>query len=1101
MNSKYIELLKKHISTHTARSAEDRSAVSYLESVLNPEGRINTSFASNDKWPNHDGMFEYVSNPDQSRRPEQNFVVQIKGTHDYTENNGIITYCLKSLSFPAYIAYEVTADPGILFIVLNPDIRGKKRIFWKYMSPSFIKTINFEQSSATIKLCPEDEIKDTDESIELFCKKLDQVVDTHLFLKKLDNEYLTKEDALKIIRYRCEEISMEIDSVSAHPELRDTISRRVVRALYDLCHSVLVLNAIKLGYTEINQKLAWEVSQFKPETKYLYNFLKGLKYIGIRIPEEGQAERLMLKYYNYLWEIRGFLKRNFDMKVLDNLSKFPLDMDTLDEEYYELVASNIEKADLTPNNVRVSRYYIQKIVPFYVNGERYFEITLQLAGLYATKYNRITVYSKQYISTRYSIQIAYTAAEIELWGIKNEIKILNNWKVAIDSVCLNKLAKMLMLHTKINRNYGEYVALMNFLSDTEMDLLQIINLSDERFQQVYNHIYSSTNTDDFGKVILKIRNNYAKPLNKLGKYTIRYVLLNLREEILETLLPNQYNNKCLSDELYITSKCYPFEQKPFISNLAGKRTSKGDIRDIMEIVDDIHEVERVQPYLRIEKLIGETGELFFDKKMIASNEAIKKYNYGLDAWERNNGFLINEKEGVVSIDSYESTTLFILKRLLELSHIPDKEQQKNNEKYLRECGIEFEDELKRIALKYLFVSSHVMLIYGAAGTGKTTLIKYISQMMNQSKKLFLTKTHTALQNLRRRVCDEEGNVRFSSIDSVVKSNESIDFDIVFVDECSTIDNRTMKALLEKVNEGTKLVFSGDIYQIESIEFGNWFYYAKNIINNKGASIELLHTWRTDNGELSSLWNEVREKKPIITEKLSMDGPFSENLGKGIFDLEDDEVVLCLNYDGKFGLNNINQYFQNANKKSKAFSWAEWIFKIGDRIIFLDTRRSSLLYNNLKGTIEDIVKTASSIVFTIDIRAYLTEEQCKYESFDYVENTDNGTRIRLEVIAWDDELSEEDRIKTVIPFQIAYAISIHKAQGLEYKSVKVVIPSGNAERITHSIFYTAITRAKEKLKIFWSAETMDAIVKSFTEQKVEHRTLQLIKDKLIVEGKC
>ena len=142
------------------------------------------------------------------------------------------------------------------------------------MSPSFLKTINFEQSNATIKLYPKDEIKDTDESIELFCEKLDQVVDTHLFLKKLDNEYLTKEDALKIIHYRCEEISMEIDSVCVQPELRDTISRKIVRGLYDLCHSVLVLNAIKLGYTDISQKLAWEVSQFKPETKYLYNFLK-----------------------------------------------------------------------------------------------------------------------------------------------------------------------------------------------------------------------------------------------------------------------------------------------------------------------------------------------------------------------------------------------------------------------------------------------------------------------------------------------------------------------------------------------------------------------------------------------------------------------------------------------------------------------------------------------------------------------------------------------------------------------------------------------------------------------------------------------------------
>lgn len=63
----------------------------------------------------------------------------------------------------------------------------------------------------------------------------------------------------------------------------------------------------------------------------------------------------------------------------------------------------------------------------------------------------------------------------------------------------------------------------------------------------------------------------------------------------------------------------------------------------------------------------------------------------------------------------------------------------------------------------------------------------------------------------------------------------------------------------------------------------------------------------------------------------------------------------------------------------------------------------------------------------------------------------------------------------------------------------MILSSNAEKITHSIFYTAITRAKDNLKIYWSAETMDSIVKSFTEQKEEHRTLQLIKNKLNIQN--
>ena len=101
--------------------------------------------------------------------------------------------------------------------------------------------------------------------------------------------------------------------------------------------------------------------------------------------------------------------------------------------------------------------------------------------------------------------------------------------------------------------------------------------------------------------------------------------------------------------------------------------------------------------------------------------------------------MISEKEGVVTIDSYESTTFFILKRLLDLSHIPNREQQKSNEKYLRECGIEFKDELKRIAMKYLFVSSQVMLIYGAAGTGKTTSNKIYFSNDEAIKKTVLGK--------------------------------------------------------------------------------------------------------------------------------------------------------------------------------------------------------------------------------------------------------------------------------------------------------------------------------------------------------------------------
>lgn len=235
----------------------------------------------------------------------------------------------------------------------------------------------------------------------------------------------------------------------ANSECRDKISKRILTQLYDLCYAVIILNAYKMEYACVSERLAWEVAQFSPETRYLCNFLKGLKYINHRIPKDGQAERLMLKYYNYLWEIRNFFKRDYNIDVLDNLESFPLNLDKVDSEYYVMVAKQIEDIDLTPRNVRVSRYYIQRITPFFVNGERYYEITLQLAGLYTTKFNRVTVYSKKTILTNYSIQIAYSETEIELWGIKNRIKVLNDWKVAIDPSCLNKFAKMLHMGKKL----------------------------------------------------------------------------------------------------------------------------------------------------------------------------------------------------------------------------------------------------------------------------------------------------------------------------------------------------------------------------------------------------------------------------------------------------------------------------------------------------------------------------------------------------------------------------------------------------------------------------------------------------------------------------
>lgn len=1093
-------LIERHVKTHTERSAQDNAAVSTLEFFFRSNGRINTAFASNDKWPNIDGTFEYVAEPDLSRRPKQNFFAQIKGTHSYREDNGIIKYSLQSLGFPATMAIGVTLDPGILFVVLDPDKRGAERVFWKYMSVDYINTIDFAQESTTVIFKPSEEIFNTDESVIEFCKKLNSIIEHHLFVNKLSSTQFNLEDIERIVKACDKSIVRSIDSIEHFGASRDEVSRDILPRLNDLCISALLQNSYNHGCAKPNLQLAYEQSQLDLNTKYLANFLRGLKYIDQRIPEDGQSERLMLKYYNFMWQIRKYFWENNKISILQNLENFPLNTDKLDNEYYRLVAEAIESADLSERSMGATMFYVQKKTPFYIGTERYYELTLQQASLYATKFNRITVYSKKNISTGYSITIGYTDATIDLWGIASNIKIVTNWRVSIAPACLNKLGKILKIDLNLNKKYGEYSALMIFLTNTGMTLLDLIDLKEISFNSVMESIYNKVNTNYFKTVLETLRDNFSAGCNTFWKNTIRFILINMNEDRINNVMPTAFSPAISNSSLNIARKCYPFEKNPMISNFAGSKSSNNDIAKIISAAGQEH-LKKVLPYLSIKNRIKNSGEIYFKASEIASDAEITAYNEYLDNWETHEGFNILQENGYVTIASYENTTLQILKKLLDLSKNGVNGQKELNAKFIKDHESQFKnvDITKQNAIKHAFVSSKLLLIYGAAGTGKTTLINYISDLMPKAKKLFLTKTHTAVQLLKRRIESSGSESVFICIDSFTRKVDLPDYDVIFVDECSTIDNRTMLKFLNKISTDSLIVLAGDIDQIESIDFGNWFYYAKNIITTPGSNVELLDTWRTQEENLLSLWDGVRNDDDRIIEKLVIDGPFSKEMGENIFDsYEPDEVVLSLNYDGKFGLNNINSYFQNANPNGEAVTWNEWRFKKGDKILFNDSSRFKYLYNNLKGIIRDIEKTDTQISFTIDVETIITEHQCKSDDIEYISIIDDKTRIRLTVYAInDDETSdEESAMKQIIPFQLAYAVSIHKAQGLEYESVKVVIPSVNAEKITKGVFYTAITRAKRKLTIYWSTETMDKIISGFSSERNGFQSLQIIKDKLV-----
>ncbi|MDD4113829.1 MAG: ATP-dependent RecD-like DNA helicase [Herbinix sp.] len=311
------------------------------------------------------------------------------------------------------------------------------------------------------------------------------------------------------------------------------------------------------------------------------------------------------------------------------------------------------------------------------------------------------------------------------------------------------------------------------------------------------------------------------------------------------------------------------------------------------------------------------------------------------------------------------------------------------------------------------------------------------------------------------------------------SNIDKSCDILILDECSTISNEDMKEIITYSNFKL-IIMAGDPYQIESITFGNWFEILINFVPKK-TYVFLEDTRRTENEELINLWDKVRRYDDNVQEYLAK-GKYCYNIDKNILEKNDEnEIILCLNYDGLYGINNVNRLIQQKNKNDSYFIGVNE-YKIGDPILFNENseKYEPLLFNNAKGIISNIIRKDEEYKFYIELDKSINELDL-VDGVSLVGISSNKNSI-IEIIIRGRTSSDNDNSEASIPFNISYAVSIHKSQGLEYDSVKIIIVDEIEEMITHNIFYTAITRTKNKLKIYWSPNTQQNILSSFTSGK-------------------
>ena len=845
--------------------------------------------------------------------------------------------------------------------------------------------------------------------------------------------------------------------------------------------------SVEFDYTSIQEGIKFVKS--RGNLKFLRKFHEYLQIVASHYTLDPEnSERVMLKYYEYLLKMKNYMYEKYSLDILENLNKFPLDIDKNTQEYYEKIAERVDNDRNNPTNN--DRYYIHKIKPFFVNQRIYYEVTFIPTNGRSNKSDRTIAFTTLDLSKNYAVKLWTAESNIQILDKSMSILLIKKWEVSVRLCEVENFAKIFGVFLKQTSGSSEYRGLMDFLTQTGFNLVELLDFDNERYQEIRKKIllrYNAKRSSIFD-ILDKCRDIIKTSEN--GRNVLQYLLYHMNNKIIKNQYCYQANNR-LSD-LHLKNGCIPFEKMPFNSSLVSHNPKLSDLFDCIDTKSREHEiVARV-----IRNNTENYGQLYTHISQLENFNDIKALvnTYNSKLYRTHQGRRIEVFNNHFYIKNYESDTINIIHKLMKLSDDGVQNYENFVDNWLVSNTHPIDCDEKRNVLQKLFSKSKVSLIYGSAGTGKTTLIDHISHLFSSQSKLYLANTNPAVNNLKRKI--NSSNCEFMTIAKFLKSSTiETEYDVLVIDECSTVNNRDMKQILEKVSFDL-LVLVGDVYQIESIQFGNWFSSAKSFIPEQSVH-ELTKPYRSNNEKLQLFWDRVRKMDDRILE-LDTREKYSKSLDSSIFERSiDDEVILCLNYDGLYGINNINRFLQQANP-NPSILWGVHQYKVGDPILFNDSNLfAPVIYNNLKGWIADINTFDDRIQFDIEIDKIINRLEADRVDLELLENSRNGNSvIRFSVSKYRNaDEDEDDSPSNEAPFQISYAVSIHKAQGLEYESVKLVIADEVEDMITHSIFYTAITRARDVLRIYWTPETENKILNTI--KPIDNsRDVELLRQKMI-----
>ena len=892
---------------------------------------------------------------------------------------------------------------------------------------------------------------------------------------------------------------------------RGAISQDILEQLTKFVNHIMLkfyANGREIPITTENIAKATEFAQVNSELYTLYIFHNYLEVVTTQYTlDEDGSERLMLKYYQYLLEAKNLIWHYYGIEVLHNIDKFPLHLDDTLQEYYKKISEKIERHPAEFHTDSKDKYYIQKIKPLFVNRKIYYEITFTPIDdrKNKSKSNRVIAFTKLPIKSNYASKFHLVHETIEILGKTMPIIIIDGWEVSIRDCEFQNFIKLINGEKK-RVPYPEQRLICEFLTRTKYTLTALMDFPDRAYDKITLEWKNSLKSTVFIPIL-----DYCRELirnGRNGKNVLRYLLYNMNNVIIKDQYSDGYYSKYYEkwvhvgnnylSGLYLSNGCRQFDSLPFNRSPIGHNPKLGAVFDCIPCKD-----KRPELFARFIRNNTEgKGQLFTDIDELGNfpdyPKLIEKYNDSLYSGHRPESDLMLEHNQVF-INSYKLDTCKVIKKLQELAESGIENYSDDVNSWLISDDYEIDCEEKKGIITRIFSESKVGVIYGSAGVGKSTLINHVSHYLNDADKLYLTQTNPAKENLMRKIDSE--NAFFSTIESFMHQDSSFaKYKLLVIDECSTVSNKDMVEVFQKANF-EMLLLVGDTYQIDAIQFGNWFSVLKSFLP-ASAVFELTQPHRTKDKRLLELWDKVRHMEDTAKEVIERES-YSLKVDETLLSsLEPSEAILCLNYDGLYGINNINRFLQESNP-NPAITWDIQQYKVGDPILFLDSDRfRPIIHNNMKGIIQGVEiidegTTEERIQFDIEIPKLIFERDVLNLELKLLKNSEKEEKslIRFYVhkLKSADEDGEDSR--TVVPFQIAYAVSIHKAQGLEYDSVKIVITDEVEELVTHNIFYTAITRAREKLRIYWTPEVEEKVIRRIKPRDIS-KDVEILKTYLV-----